>query len=563
MLDDARSVPAGTELRTDVCIIGAGAAGITLARRFIGRPVDVLLLEAGGLEIDDTIQELYAGESVGIPYFPLQAARLRYFGGSTNHWGGYCAPFPEKDFEQRPWVPHSGWPLTRAELDPYYDRARELVQLESSEWRADAWTQEGDGAFDLGPGTERRIAQVVRKSDRSFGEAYRQDLEAARNVRVLLHANVTEIEVPADGQAVSALQVATPEGTPFRVVPGTVVVATGGIENARLLLASRSTRTAGLGNERDLVGRFFMEHPRFEAAIVVPAARHLRGTYYETHNVRGTDVQGYAALTEEVQEEDELVDVQLLVEPVFAPGYDQVRDSEDVSSLRAVARRQAAGGELARHVRNVAGDLLTWRRSTIPGSPVPLPYPDVAGELAGGGEVGERMLPGVLGDIGTFVYRQVRRQAPVEHLSIRTRLEQAPNPDSRVTLGDERDALGVPRVTLDWRLTRLDRHATARTVERFGRAFAAAGVGRLRVQFDEDGTDWPDDLTGGWHHMGTTRMHDDPAQGVVDRHGQVHGIPNLYVAGSSVFPTSGSSTPTLTIVALALRLADRLEGLLR
>jgi choline dehydrogenase-like flavoprotein len=434
------------------------------------------------------------------------------------------------------------------------------VGLESDEWDAEAWRYEGDGAFDLGPGTERRVAQVLRKSDRSFGDAYRRDLEETRRVRVLLHANVTEIDVPSDGRGVVSLRVATPEGRTFRVRPRFVVLATGGIENARLLLASRSTRPAGLGNERDLVGRYFVEHPRFEAAVVVPTDRYLRGSYYETHNVRGVEVQGYPALDEETQAREELLDVQLLVEPVFGPGFEGVRESEAVVALRSLG---TVGGPLADHVRTISADLLSWHRATIPGAPIPLPYPEVLAGLAGDDGGADAMLAGVLGDIGTFAYRQVRGVAPIDHLSIRTRLEQAPNRESRVFLGDERDALGVPRVVLDWRLDRLDRRSAARTVELFGAAFAASGVGRLRAQFDEEGSTWPDDLTGGWHHMGTTRMSDDPAQGVVDRHGQVHGIPNLYVAGSSVFPTAGSSTPTLTIVALALRLADRLTELLR
>ena len=137
-------------------------------------------------------------------------------------------------------------------------------------------------------------------------------------------------------------------------------------------------------------------------------------------------------------------------------------------------------------------------------------------------------------------------------------LEQAPNPASRVRLIEQRDALGMPRVQLEWRLSGLDKRSIRRAHELLARELGRAGLGRLQLMLSEDEHRWPPELGGGRHHMGTTRMHRDPARGVVDPDCRVHGVGNLYVAGSSVFPTVGAANPTLTIVALALRLADHL-----
>ena len=196
----------------------------------------------------------------------------------------------------------------------------------------------------------------------------------------------------------------------------------------------------------------------------------------------------------------------------------------------------------------------------MPGSPLPLPYPDVVSTLARSSRVDRRsLIPALLGDIAAAGYATASGAAPVKSLGLSTRIESAPNPNSRVTLVREVDALGVRRVKLDWRLSEIDRRSAVRAVEVLGAELGRAGFGRLRLDVDPDSSELPRDVAGGWHHMGTTRMSDDPKRGVVDPDCRVHGLSNLFVAGSSVFPTAGSGTPTLTLVALALRLADTLR----
>jgi choline dehydrogenase-like flavoprotein len=528
MFADAREVPRDTRLETDVCIVGAGAAGITLARELSGSPLRVTVLESGGLEYEAETQALYAGPFIGLPYTDLSIPRLRFFGGTTNHWGGICRPFEDADFEAREGIPFTGWPIKRSDVEPYYERATRVVGLTSQEWELADWAPTGEPA-PLRLSSDRivsRVAQVVPADLRSFGANYREELRLAPNVTLYLHANVIDVEVDEGARTATSVQVATLSGNRFSVGAKAFVLATGAIENARLLLVSNGAAPRGLGNLNDLVGRFFLEHPRFLAGYLAPSGSHPNLGFYENHRVGGATVLGYLASSKDFQLAEGLLDLQMRLE------LDYGEAPEDAS-------------EFARHVLTLAADIESWQKIAMPGAPLPIPYLDVVREALDSPE-------------DTYIYLRGR----LESVGLTTRIEQAPNPDSRVVLVRERDELGMQRVALDWRLSDVDRRNVRRTLELLGAEVAAAGIGRVRILYGEDDSGWPDDLNGGQHHMGTTRMSDDPKQGVVDRHCRVHGMTNLFVAGSSVFPTPGGATPTLTLVALAIRLADRLKGMM-
>ena len=564
MFADARTVPSDSRIDTDLCIIGAGAAGITLAREFIGSGVRVTVLESGGEDFDAETQSLYEGPVVGLPYFPLDTPRLRYFGGTTNHWAGVCRPFDATDFERREWVPYSGWPMGIAELQPYELRAEQLVQLTSDRWETEAWVSR-DQYEPLplsGDRVETRVDQIVPPDKRRFAGLYGEELKAASNVTVYLEANVTEIELDETGITATGVSVATLSGNRFAVAGRTIVLAVGGIDNARLLLASNSRFADGIGNANDLVGRFFLEHPRFVAGVVAPADPNLSIAFYQEHIVDGTIIQPRLGISRGTQETEGIADVQVRIDPVHDAALERAANSADVEHLKAIrdAIRGRDLGDMGDDISNVVADLMTWREFTVPGAPIPIPYPDVIGALMRATpRERQSLIPGLLGDIAGFVYTRVQGNLPLESLLLTARFEPAPNPESRVTLVRELDELGVPRAELDWQLSASDRHAVRRSMEIVAAEMGRAGIGRVQILFDEGGSEWPDDLAGGFHHMGTTRMHDDPKQGVVDADCRVHGISNLYVAGSSVFPTGGSSNPTMMIVTLALRLAEHLK----
>jgi choline dehydrogenase-like flavoprotein len=516
MHTDARTLESGTVLEGDLCIVGAGAAGISMALEWVNSPRTVLLLEGGGFEFEPAMQDLYRGEIVGQPYYPLHAARLHYFGGTSGHWAGWCSPLDPIDFEKRPWVPHSGWPIRREELDPFYARAQRVLELGPDEYEADEW--------------QRRVPELVPLPlDRGavwtkmwqfspptrFGTRYRDAIVGARNVHLYTYANVCEVEANEAVTAVQGLRVRPLGGKEFRVRARHYVLACCSIQNARLLLASSRRSSAGLGNAHDLVGRYFMEHIEMPGGELALAPRQAAKTEIYAFEFGRTKARGELALSAEMQREHGILNGTASLEPGVA--------GEQVKSTFQFVTPQ------------VLEAMRVWEQSGRVGPP-PL-------ASAGGPQV------------------EAATAAPrIFHLA--TRQEQAPNPDSRVTLSAETDALGLPRVKLDWRLTGLDKRSIRTFYELLGRELGRTGTGRVQIRewlLDDDRT-WPPFLSGGWHHMGTTRMHADPRQGVVDADCRVHGLGNLYVAGAAVFPTGGAANPTLTLVALTLRLSDHLKG---
>jgi choline dehydrogenase-like flavoprotein len=513
MLLDARVVPAGTTLTADVCVVGAGAAGITLARALAGSGHTVLLLESGGFELDDPTQALYRGKTVGLPIDPvvdlgLDSPRLRYFGGTTNHWAGFCRPFPALDFETRSYVPRSGWPIARADLDQYYAAAQGVVGLGPYEYSLAYWRDRGLVAQPLleDPSTPHAIVQLTGRP--RFGPVYRDEIVNSARVQLVLWANVTRIALSDDGNSVTGVDVKTLGKNDFTATAPAYVLATGGLEVPRLLLASNDRRPAGIGNEHDLVGRCFMEHVNIAAGpIALTSDEAALAPYTPTSNTidvdgesRDVGLQAVLLLPPELMRQRELRACEVTLEFPFGANDPRIRTVYPTAS------------------RGV--DLLDAEK---------VPVHSVA--------------------------------------TARVLCEQEPNPASRVTLVRKKDALGMPRIQLDWRLTRDDRISMLRTLRVVGRQIGARGLGRLQVDIDgfvdaepSRTTELDYAVNTGSHHLGTARMSASPRQGVVDPDGKVHSVANLYVAGSAVFPTSGANTPTLTIVALALRLADHLAA---
>lgn len=572
MIDDARTIPADSDLTADICVIGAGAAGIAIGRELAGSSLKVIILESGGLEFETAINDLDKGDIVGLPYFPLDTARLRYFGGSSNHWGGVCRPLEPIDFEARDWIPGSGWPISRADLDPYYPRAATIVGLQVANWDLARWSPISRypvWPFAPDDPIESVVAHVVDSDIRAFPKRFQSTIEVATNVTVQLHANAISIDTEENSRHVERIRVATLEGHTFTVTARVFILATGGLENARLLLASDDVRPDGVGNDHGLVGRYFMEHPRFRAGLIVPADPRLRIGFYDFQDVGQTILQGYLTLTNAAARQERLTDVQIRLNPIYDPAIQAALDAPVVDAARDLEERLSkvgkignAIGEVGKDLTALSADLMSWQEDVIAGGPLAVPLPDVVDEVVrrAGADNLEAAMPLMFGDLATAGFGQLVRGLPLDGIWLSTRIEQTPNPDSRVSLTDHRDALGMRQIQLDWRLTDLEKHSVIRTLELLGAEIGRYGLGRLRIEIDDDPHSWPDDLAGGWHHMGTTRMHDDPARGVVNRDCQVHGIDNLYVAGSSVFTTAGSGTPTMTVVALALRLVDHLRG---
>lgn len=519
MLLDARSLPPDEHLSTDVCIVGGGAAGISVALELAGHAARVLLLESGGMTLDDALQDLYRGAVTGHPYYELDACRRRFLGGSTNFWGGWCRPLDALDFEQRDWLPHSGWPFGRQDLDPYYARAHSVCRLGPVEYDP----YRGANHDSLAGGSPNLTDTIFHIAPTRFGIEHAPALRRAANVGVMLHANAVELEMDASHRSAARLHAATLTGNKFRITASLFLLAAGGIENARLLLASCRARRCGIGNEKDLVGRFFSDHLH----VLVGTLRSRRGCvsdFYRIRRVNGAAVRGGLTLTEDVRRRERLLGCALTLHNAEDP-HDVLSPTpqpEGYASLRVLmkaARRAEWPHHFWHHVSNVVTRF---------------------------------------DDAAMLSYRAFVKP-PARTVMVGCRAEQVPNNNSRVMLDDATDPFGMPRARLHWDLTDQDRASFTRAQRIWVDAMDRHLVD-VEPMAHVDDEEWTERITGGAHHIGTTRMHPDPARGVVDEHSRVHGTSNLYVAGSSVFPTGGWAPPTLTIVALALRLADHIKA---
>jgi choline dehydrogenase-like flavoprotein len=524
VLSDARELASNQQIDADVCIVGAGPAGISIARELIGNGARVCILESGGRDVERPAQRLNVGQSVGYPIHLPHQSRVRAFGGTSRHWFSpgdetwAARPMDPVDFEVRPGIRYSGWPFDRAHLDPYYAHAQVLCGLGPFDYNPGRWSD--PARTPTLPLPRGPVETTVFQHGSTDFDGYYQELVRASNVTLLLHASVVELGTSEDPGRVDRVELRRDDGSPSFVRAPLVVLAAGGIENPRLLLLSRRVHRRGLGNDRDLVGRFFAERLSARSGYVVPAAPDLIGrtAFYPVHSAApGVNVQGALRVGDAAQREGQLLNCAFFL---------AIRDL----SFTAEAVRSVATLVKARRRRPLPAGLLGHMGNLVTG----------------------------LGDLGAATRaRRLRPDAATSVLAMRVQAEQAPNPDSQVTLGTRRDRFGLPVARVDWRPTASDRDSIRESQEAVDRALRAAGLGHVELMLGDEQP--PALLEGNFHHLGATRMHTDPAMGVVDADCRVHGVSNLYVAGSSVFPTYGCSNPTLTVVALALRLADHLK----
>ncbi|MFV9690653.1 MAG: GMC oxidoreductase [Desulfobacteria bacterium] len=569
MIIDARSLPDNETIEADVCIVGAGVAGITLAREFIGEGFRVCLLESGGLGPDRVTQSLCWGENIGHPYYPLDTARVRCFGGSSHRWilalgknslGARMHPLDGIDFEARDWVPYSGWPLDKSHLNPFYERAQSICQLGPFTYDVEDW--EDPEKTPRLPFVNDRVKTTIFQfgSRDPFISEYRDEIAQAHNIVTYIHANAVQIDTTETAKTVTRVRVGCLQGNKFFVSARLFILSAGAIEIPRLLLLSNKTQNTGLGNQNDLVGRFFMEHPHLWSGKYIPSGPDILNStaLYGMHPVNKIQIIGKLSLSEDVLRSERLLNYCVSIHPRrlysrrnVAPAWDVVggpllRSTHPTSVANhhktsskasgtppgSATRHKMIGDDRGMHARNVINDINSVAVAVCKKTKSQL----------------GRTFKKFTRSQNSTIYR-------LNHMS-----EQAPNPHSRITLADERDALGLNRVRLNWQLSSLDIHSIIRAQQLIDEELRRGGLGRLHIELKD--TTPPHRLHGGWHHMGTTRMHTDSKRGVVNEHCRVHGISNLFVAGPSVFPTGGYANPILTIVGLAVRLADHVKQLM-
>lgn len=509
-------------LEADLCIVGSGPAGLTLASEFADTKHQVIVLEAGGFDYEGATQEIYDGQVISRGY-PVASSRLRMFGGTSGHWTGQCGMLPARHLQDRPEVTDASWPISLDELVPYYRKANHLLELGHFDYDKAAAKSLARG---VEPAAEGPLAPFVwrrRLGDHlRFGRRLRKEMERVANIHVFLHANVTGLITNEQASQLEEIHFSTLDGKQGIVRARYGVLACGGLEVPRLLLNTDDVQPFGLGNYRGMVGRYFMEHPN--AAI---------GRLYLANSQAATTL---GLLFERVRDHTPPVG---LWKPALCLGEAFEREqkigggyyrfnSRKLPWIKGVSRFLSPSSSLLERVELLARFFDEWAYASF------------------------RVARGY--DPGFVQYADDKAVVFIE-------FEQLPNRNSRVFLTEDRDRLGLRRLALDWRLTTQDIRTARAMGEAIAREAYLSGWGRF--SFDEwlleDGIELDGNFGFGYHHIGTTRMAYDPQFGVVDPVCRLFDCDNLYIASSSVFPTASFVNPTMTIVALAYRMADELK----
>lgn len=541
-LIDAQSLTTSS-ISVDICIVGAGPAGITLARELAGTEFKVLVIESGGREKRRDTEMLNNAEYEGTPYQNARHTRRRQIGGTANRWSvemgpntigvRYC-PLDPIDFEQRDALPHSGWAIQYDEIKPYYERAQAVCHLGPFAYNADAWQTPTMQPLVLGDALTSGMYQFGERA--VFTEGHERATQAPdENITLLYNATVEQVDTDASGQRVTGVHVMTYNGVRLNIYAERVVLAMGGIETVRqLLLSSSSSHPAGLGNDTDQLGRYYMDHPQAHLGSITPKNREIfeQAALYDLHwNPKG----GYSTLgmlkfSEAAQKRDNLHSYAFIL---------YARRATHLTATYQAYKAYEEGLNYRYIPPNPTGNLLEMAK-----------HPATMLKIANWKLTRQNHYL----TLGQGGWSQVANGARIfDMFEVITLIEQPPRPENRITLGEGRDAYGQRQARIHWHWLPEDTRQVQRSREVFAGTVEQTGIGEVKFP------DAPYHVAGSHHHMGGARMSADACEGVVDENCEVHGVDGLFVASSATFATGGFSNPTLTIVALAIRLADHLK----
>ncbi len=578
LIEALDTFPPGSTFNADIIIIGGGKAGLTFAREFFDSSTNVLILESG-LEVESVAHmDLNRIESVEQPVGAEATAfretfhrnnmatydaerqpygiRTRMLGGCP-YWGGKSGTFDEIDFATRDWIPFSGWPISRASLRPYVERAGEVLNLGPHEYGEELWTL-------IGPKIRRppldkaklrsffwQFARSRLRHTQIMNLADEFKCGKADNIRTLTNATVVNIEVGGADAEFRRVEISTLEGARSYAEGRLCVLAAGGIENARLLLISNRQYAAGLGNQNDVVGRYLMDHPGTRIGFFkkedLKAASYL-GFYTIAHQRGWVMYMHGLTLSPELQAKEKLLNAAVYVLPEVAP-------DDPIEAIKRLARRKSS---------NYISDIWAMVKSLgllAKGVGLKIFYSKYFPDFL------QKIIVNLLMAVApSFVVREFQSKGvphKLDCMAIHVMGEQEPNPDSRIILSDQKDVLGLPKAKAIWKISERDRRTILRIGKLLREELPKAGM-PTPVMANWILEDRPQDapLIDMAHMIGTTRMSEDPKHGVVNSQCQVHGIKGLFIAGASVFPTSSHVNPTLMLLALTIRTADHLKQLL-
>jgi choline dehydrogenase-like flavoprotein len=549
---DTHDLLHGDVIDVDICIVGAGPAGITLARDLIQSGFKVALLESGGSEQNFDTQQLSAGELSGELYEPQELTHIRQVGGTANHmilkmadkqFGYRYSVFEAIDFEKREGIPNSGWPITKAELDPYYEKAQSICEIGHYDYDPEYWLKDGDALLPLAQEKAQNSVFMFGPT-RKFSQDFPKEISESENVVLYEFATVVELIChDEDIQSVDTALVRTFDQKEIFFKARYFIIAANAIQTPRLLLNSKRDHPTGLGNQFDNVGRYYFDHSLVASGSFVPHdARYINLMgFYDMQGVKGASVLGKIVLSPEVMRQEKLRNAAFMLFP-------NPLNNDDVAAMSSIQALMA-------HIRT------NWKA-----------YP------AGMGGHLKNILKGWKG-LFRAVYENVRYQVPFfiglarggwskiknsekkyDRLNLLAIVEQIPFRDNRVTLTDEIDALGCPRAKIHYEFSKDDIASVKRVQEILGEALTETGLGTYDPP--KESAEVIRQQTGIHHMMGTTRMSEDPKEGVVDRDCRIHGFRNIFIAGSATFATGSYANPTLTNIALSLRISEKVQTLM-
>jgi hypothetical protein len=543
-IEDLQKNASLSYLETDICVIGAGPAGISFAHQLIGSGIRLVLAESGGWADEPRTQALYEGESVGHP-MTLTEGRHRRFGGTSTYWGGRVATLDQLDFAERSWVNDSGWPISWKTMEPFYEQAKTKANFKAP------WLPEADALNSINrklpilstekikpfiwrsaPTNARSTLMEYLKPDYSkhfdWGKAYKQSLSTDTATTIVVHSNLIRMTSSQMPDEIASAIFSSLNGNILTIKARYFVICCSGIENARILLNLPEPIISSV-NKHDNIGRYFMQHPRglilslTPKRTLPPSIQDLFNNFVDFRRSRvGYEVG--LALSEDTQKELKLL---------------------NASAACYYTASASSPWEAGKRVRDAI------RRRSI--------YPTILGDirhfLSGGGATFVNVLRRYISDTPRS-YSDADAHIVVD-------LEQEPNRCSKITLAETTDELGVTRVRVDWKLGEAERRTARVFATLIAEELSLSGYGACELQPWLNSIDpiKENELVGNYHFIGATRMSNEPEQGVVDKDCRVFGLKNLFVGGASIFPTGGHANPTLTIVALAIRLAEHLRKL--
>ncbi len=545
MQTDINSLENGKLIESDICIIGAGPAGLTLAHEFIGTNFTVSLLESGGFSKNSRTQKLSEGTLSGDLSEPVHQTHIRQVGGTANHWiikmadkryGYRYAPFDAIDFEKREGLPYSGWPIQKTDLDAYYAKAVSKCEIGPYLFNAESWANSHIDTLKLDP--DKIISDVFMFGPtKKFTQDFPLDISRTSNINLFINATVVELLTSKCGSFTEIAVVKTFAGKTIRFKAKQFILATNAVQTPRLLLNSRKTYLQGIGNQHDNVGRYYMDHSLVPSGnFYLHDPKTIKDfSFYDMRLLSGTSVLGKLKLSTQIMRKHQLRNFTATLFPM--PAFQEVEALMSTKYLLEAVVNRKFPTELKKTISAIYKS-----RSYL----LRVFYEKLRYDTP--------IMPG----FGRGGWSKLANEQKYKRLELLAFAEQSPNPNNRVTLINEVDELGCKKINLHFKWDEGDINSIKKAQHIFAESLTQTGLGRFGLP--DDFAVHPNRLIGLHHMMGTCRMSETPQQGVVDKNCRVFGMQNLYVAGSAVCTTGSYANPTLTNLALSLRVADIIKN---